>query len=131
MAQIRFLIAEDNASARGQLRLLLELEEERGVVGEEEEGWEGLDGEEAIPSPYVIRPHFFTKWLRKIPQWAKPPDFSSEYHLRHSLPNFRRVREFLPYPGWPLGPEDTASRSRRPNPLVQTPRCSPLARIFY
>jgi len=41
MAQIHLLIADDNASVRGQLRLLVGMEEDREVVGEEEDRWEG------------------------------------------------------------------------------------------
>ena len=75
MAQIRLLIADGNASVRGQLRLLLGMEEERGVVGEEEERWEAPDGEEAILSPCVIRLHSSTTGCGKFPSGQNPPIF--------------------------------------------------------
>ena len=70
---IRGLLLDDKASIRGEMRRLLELEEERGGVGEEEECWEAPDGEEAILSPCVIRPHSSTPGCGKFPSGQKPP----------------------------------------------------------
>lgn len=75
MAQIRLLIADDNASVRGQLRLLLGMGEDREVVGEEEDRWEAPDGEEAILSSYVIGPHSSPTGCGKFPSGQNPPIF--------------------------------------------------------
>lgn len=73
MVQMRVLIADDNASVRRQPPLLLGMGKDREVVGEEEDRWEALDGEEAILSPYVTGPYSSPTGCGKFPSGQNPP----------------------------------------------------------
>ncbi len=136
MAQIRVLIADDNASVRGQLRLLLGMEEDREVVGEEEDRWEAPDGEEAILSPYVIGPHSSPTGCGKFPSGYNSPIFPQNITSPTACRTSAALESLLPtQTGFsvqrtpPLAPGDLIPWSR-PQDVAPLPAYSTRSTVF-
>jgi len=136
MAEIDVLIADDNASVRGQLRLLLGMEEDREVVGEEEDRWEAPDGEEAILSPYVIGSHSSPTGCGKFPSGQNPPIFPQNTTSSTACRTSAGLESLLPTQTGlsvqrtpPLAPGDLIPRSG-PQDVAPLPAYSTRSSVF-